>query len=329
VFQHSTQLLALQQRHGDELNSQLLATDQQRSVLHTLDEAQHLPTVYTPYGHRRAESGLSSLLGFNGERRDPVTGHYLLGNGHRAFNPVLMRFNSPDRLSPFGRGGLNPYAYCLGDPVNFSDPTGQFVFAAIARLITSIGTLFNSAVTLKPGIPFQVASDALANGAIYQLPLKHIVGAGSSVIAGGMGVTGAVLGVMSASVTVVNPASVVLAPLAYGSLGTTSVAVAGRIGSYWAALDPTVLPALKNLAGGSPSVVAPAVRRLSRSLSIDMDFFAPTAPPLTPGTYAPTAPPQTPGAVPSLPSGRRGIKRSYGGERHKLVARRSAEVRQT
>ncbi|WP_434706426.1 RHS repeat-associated core domain-containing protein [Pseudomonas sp. Z1-12] len=47
-----------------------------------------------------------------------MTGHYLLGNGYRAFNPGLMRFNSPDSLSPFGEGGLNAYAYSVGDPVN-------------------------------------------------------------------------------------------------------------------------------------------------------------------------------------------------------------------
>ncbi|WP_371850672.1 RHS repeat-associated core domain-containing protein [Pseudomonas sp. Irchel s3b6] len=65
------------------------------------------------------------LLGFNGERPDPVTGHYLLGNGYRAFNPVLMRFNSPDSWSPFGEGGLNAYTYCVGDPVNGRDPNGH------------------------------------------------------------------------------------------------------------------------------------------------------------------------------------------------------------
>ncbi|AUZ59367.1 hypothetical protein PRJ_2764 [Pseudomonas sp. XWY-1] len=29
----------------------------------------------------------------------------MLGDGYRAFSPVLMRFNAPDSLSPFGDGG--------------------------------------------------------------------------------------------------------------------------------------------------------------------------------------------------------------------------------
>ncbi|WP_443217046.1 RHS repeat-associated core domain-containing protein [Pseudomonas sp. GM78] len=90
--------------------------------------------AYSPYGHRSAESGLLSLLGFNGERPDPVTGHYLLGNGYRAFNPVLMRFNSPDSSSPFGEGGPNTYMYCSGDPVNFADPTGHVRLAPSLNL---------------------------------------------------------------------------------------------------------------------------------------------------------------------------------------------------
>ena len=125
VFQQGNQLLAQQQRHDGIVETTLLATDLQRSVLHALDVRQPHPLAYTPYGHRPAENGLLSLLGFNGERADPVTGHYLLGNGYRAFNPVLMRFNSPDSLSPFGEGGLNAYAYCVGDPVNRLDPMGH------------------------------------------------------------------------------------------------------------------------------------------------------------------------------------------------------------
>lgn len=125
IFQQDDQLLAQQQRQDGIVQTTLLATDLQRSVLHTLGATPPHPLAYSPYGHRSAESGLLSLLGFNGERSDPVTGHYLLGNGYRAFNPMLMRFNSPDSLSPFGKGGLNAYGYCVGDPVNRSDPTGH------------------------------------------------------------------------------------------------------------------------------------------------------------------------------------------------------------
>jgi RHS repeat-associated protein len=124
IFQCADLLLAELRQEGIQRTS-LLMTDKQRSVLQTSDGK----SAYTPYGHRPAEGGLTSLLGFNGERHDPITGHYLLGNGHRAFNPVLMRFNSPDSLSPFGNGGLNCYAYCQGDPVNRSDPTGRSWYA--------------------------------------------------------------------------------------------------------------------------------------------------------------------------------------------------------
>ena len=125
IFQHEERHLAQQHHDNGTVTTNLLATDQQRSVLHILNGNRVDSVIYTPYGHRSAACGLLSLLAFNGERRDPVTGHYLLGNGHRAFNPVLMRFNSPDALSPFGPGGPNCYTYCSGSPINREDSTGR------------------------------------------------------------------------------------------------------------------------------------------------------------------------------------------------------------
>ncbi|WP_131108978.1 RHS repeat-associated core domain-containing protein [Pseudomonas sp. Sample_10] len=125
LFQHDDQLLAQRQARADKIDTTLLATDQQRSVLNALDATRPHAIAYSPYGYRPPENGLLSLLGFNGERPDPVTGHYHLGNGYRQFNPVLMRFNSPDSWSPFGKGGLNAYAYCGADPVNQRDPSGH------------------------------------------------------------------------------------------------------------------------------------------------------------------------------------------------------------
>ena len=131
IVQHNDRLLAQQQREGGKVAATLLATDQQHSVLNTLDATQPNALAYSPYGHRPRENGLLSLLGFNGERPDPVTGHYHLGNGYRQFNPVLMRFNSPDSWSPFGKGGLNAYAYCAGNPISQVDPSGHSLIRAM------------------------------------------------------------------------------------------------------------------------------------------------------------------------------------------------------
>lgn len=79
---------------------------------------------YTAFGYSpmlRAPS-----LGFNGERCDGIFHGYALGNGYRFYNPQLMRFSSPDSMSPFGKGGPNTYSYCQGDPINRHDKSGHF-----------------------------------------------------------------------------------------------------------------------------------------------------------------------------------------------------------
>ncbi|WP_448109593.1 RHS repeat-associated core domain-containing protein [Pseudomonas azerbaijanoccidentalis] len=122
----------------------LLATDHQHSVLSALVATRPHSIAYTPYGHRPAENGLLSLLGFNGELPDPMTGHYHLGKGYRQFNPVLMRFNSPDSWSPFGKGGFNAYTYCEGDPINRVDPNGHaFIKPLLKQMTNQLNTLPN------------------------------------------------------------------------------------------------------------------------------------------------------------------------------------------
>lgn len=118
-------LLAQRSREAGITENTLIATDTQGSVLHGINAAQQQAYTYAAYGSRHPDSDQLHLPGFNREKRDPVTGHYLLGNGYRAFNPVLMRFNSADSLSPFGEGGLNAYAYCFSNPINRVDPSGH------------------------------------------------------------------------------------------------------------------------------------------------------------------------------------------------------------
>lgn len=81
-----------------------------------------------------SDTARHSAMGFNGELHE-TQGWQLLGNGRRAYNPILMRFHSPDPLSPFGRGGINAYAYCGNDPINRTDPTGRSWITALRAVV--------------------------------------------------------------------------------------------------------------------------------------------------------------------------------------------------
>ncbi|WP_137939972.1 RHS repeat-associated core domain-containing protein [Chitinivorax sp. B] len=132
-------------------NSLLLGTDRQQSPLSIVSDAQIQQPAFTPYGDSLQLLQSASVLGFNGERIDRVTGCYQLGNGCRTYNPRLMRFHSPDSLSPFSGGGLNPYAYCLGDPINHVDPTGQLNWKSILGIVLGAVGVALAVVSLGTG----------------------------------------------------------------------------------------------------------------------------------------------------------------------------------
>ncbi|KPW93180.1 RHS repeat-associated core domain-containing protein [Pseudomonas syringae pv. coryli] len=171
------QWLAQQSREGDEVVTTMIASDLHNSVLHASKDGHQADIAYTPFGHHQAGQTIAELPGFNGEQADPLTGHYLLGNGYRAYNPVLMRFNSPDSMSPFGKGGLNAYAYCVGDPVNRVDPTGHI----------SIGLSFLSGILFSAVGAGAIGASAGLKGSDSEL--STILGAVGSVslLAGAMG----------------------------------------------------------------------------------------------------------------------------------------------
>lgn len=110
-----------------------LASDRQGTVLASTASSGGAEDTCTAYGYSKGM--LTSFCGFHGELRSSVTGHYQFGRGHRQMNPVLMRFNSPDKLSPFGKGGLNAYAFMLDDPVNGSDPTGAYKISGVPLVL--------------------------------------------------------------------------------------------------------------------------------------------------------------------------------------------------
>ena len=133
VFNGGGYLLAQRDHLADCNSVTLLGSNVSHTVINsTSQQLDHIQPCLA-YGFSAQGNADVQLPTFNGEYSDPATGHYLLGNGYRAYNPVLMRFNSPDSWSPFGAGGINSYGYCSGDPVNFVDPSGHALLASVFR----------------------------------------------------------------------------------------------------------------------------------------------------------------------------------------------------
>ncbi|KAK6513563.1 hypothetical protein TWF506_008002 [Arthrobotrys conoides] len=194
----------------------LTGTDLQGSPHTSFDgiTANKAETYYAhdPFGNRSVSGENTGLfpmgIGLNGERIDPATKNYLLG-GRRAYSPSTRLFQYPDTLSPFGLGGINPYAYCFNDPVNRSDPSGLFslfgwevsgrTIALLAvGLVVGIGVTILTggaglAVAVGVGSVAAGVSDA-ATGAIYDLATGHKPTWQSVATDAGTGVVGALAG---------------------------------------------------------------------------------------------------------------------------------------
>jgi RHS repeat-associated protein len=78
----------------------------------------------TPFGQTVAEGGFSvSPLRSPGQFADPESG--LAYNYFRDYDPALGRYIQSD---PIGlRGGLNTYGYVMGNPLRYTDPTGEAI----------------------------------------------------------------------------------------------------------------------------------------------------------------------------------------------------------
>ncbi len=99
--------------HGDSAGSTIMITD---SNGNTIYEA-----YYEPFGKVAVSSGFNyTNYGYTGQEND-ISG--LMYYGARSYSPDMGRFIQPDDHSD----QLNRYAYVANNPVNFTDPTGNFI----------------------------------------------------------------------------------------------------------------------------------------------------------------------------------------------------------
>ncbi|MCA6940485.1 RHS repeat-associated core domain-containing protein [Pectobacterium polaris] len=170
---------AAQVRSGENPGIYLSGTDASGSILSVESTSHHETLTYGPYGENTDLDGSVSTLGYNGERKSNNLAGYHLGNGYRLYHPGLKRFMAPDILSPFGAGGINSYSYCVGDPINHTDPTGHHfhLFRALVKTDLKIKHAVDHVVhavvapverVLKPVMP--VINAAVQIGAAIEDP---------------------------------------------------------------------------------------------------------------------------------------------------------------
>ena len=87
-------------------------------------------------GSMKLSLGLYNPLRYRGYVYDQETGLYYLQS--RYYNPEMGRFiNADNRISNVGGNvlGNNMFAYCMNNPINMSDPTGNWSIWAIVAVV--------------------------------------------------------------------------------------------------------------------------------------------------------------------------------------------------
>lgn len=85
--------------------------------------------VYYPYGMRYADlmTANADRYLFSGKELDRMNGLDIYDFHARQYDPLLGRFTSPDPMEE-KYPHLSPYAYCAGNPIRFTDPTGKEIY---------------------------------------------------------------------------------------------------------------------------------------------------------------------------------------------------------
>lgn len=122
----------------------MIGTDRLGSAIVRYETSTHVRINYQPFGHQ--SDSRTGHIGFVGQIKEPKVSSYILGNGYRTYIPNLHRFCSADSYSPFGKGGINTYAYCRADPINKVDPTGH-VSVFIRAIFTTLSSFVRGGAT--------------------------------------------------------------------------------------------------------------------------------------------------------------------------------------
>jgi len=166
-------------------------------------------------------AGLTLLdRGYTGHEH--IQGIGIINMNGRIYDPKLHRFLSPDNYvqDPYNTQNYNRYGYCWNNPLKYTDPSGEFIFTALACIIPG-GQVF---------LPWAIGADigmwsggSIANGTTNPFKWNYSSGktwsymAAGAVVGGLSGGTGSAIA--GSGIPMANTAAIASASL-INSLGT-------------------------------------------------------------------------------------------------------------
>lgn len=107
-----------------------LCTDHLGSVIGIIDEQGEMcyDAKYDAWGNQEVvKNDIGFIRGYTGHEEMPEFG--LINMNARLYDPMLGRFLSPDDYvqMPENSQNFNRYAYCVNNPLKYSDPSGNFI----------------------------------------------------------------------------------------------------------------------------------------------------------------------------------------------------------
>jgi RHS repeat-associated protein len=244
-------------RYAGSGNNTLL-TDVLGSVIAQTNDQQGIQNfyAYTPYGEvQPLGPDDNNPIQYTARENDQTGLYYYRA---RYYDPVLKRFISED---PIGLGGgLNPYAYVGGNPISYTDPTGEnplAVAAGIGAVVggisgaiatgNNLGWTWSNAWTIAAGAGTGAVFGAIGGLSIGRGLIAYSTGALIGGLAGfGGNVAGQIAGGTSLSCVDWRQAGL------QGAIGFFAGAVAGPAFGPYAVSNPAIVAAVLS---GSASLV--------------------------------------------------------------------------
>ena len=186
--------------------------------------------------------GVNNPIRYRGYYQDFETGFYYLQS--RYYDPAIRRFINADSVLSQGTIlGNNLFAYCLNNPVNLADETGNLPFFAITAAIGAVvGAVVGGVVAAKNGGNIWAGIGiGAATGAL--------IGAGAGMA------TGAVLAgsITATTGAVVSGGSALISTVATGGVGAGATYIANNLQQAGTQISNAVTNTVRKVISKTPS----------------------------------------------------------------------------